>query len=611
MVPQWWLPGLEGLGEAARETDFVLLARWIAQSVGIALAIVLADLLAGAALLRLFRVRLAARLRLAVALLLGAGLSATIVFFTVDARWALAPALAGLWLLRTRRGRWFVFGGLAAFRPRGRWAVAFAPLLVLVVAGLMLPVLDYDSTMYHMAAARSYKDAKSVDYHPGIRFNALPHLGVILYLRHDLVAGDDTAVKLVNLEWAIMLLAALAHFAHRRRVRAAWAWRLLGISPLFWWTAQLEYADWALACSAGVATVLLVERSAPVWLCGIALGVAAATKMHGAVFAALAVVAFVAVRRDWRAAAPLAFGIALVNAPWWTRSYLATGSPIAPFLLIGEAETAQHFAVGTQYGTGRSPADLLLLPWNLIAQPAHVYLDATIHGPLPLALILAAVTLAARRRKPDRTIVLLGAVALAYTLFWFATSQVGRYLTAIHPVLVMLAIAAVRSAGLGSIALSAAATLAFAAGALSPNVVRFRALPPVTFAQKQTLLRNTLPYYAAARELNRLASPGDRVYLWFCEDARYYVAARAEGDWFGPFSYEWALPPDAPLDFASDRLARAGFRWILLDRERAKRNVRLYGEAFAASAFAERWRAAPPGLGLVYDDERYSVFRLD
>lgn len=611
MVPQWWLPGLEGLGEAARDTDFLQLSRWMAQSIGIALLAALADLLAGSALLRLFRVRLPARLRFAVALLLGAGLSANVLFFTLNAKLALVPALTGIWLLRTRRGRWFVFGGLAGFRPQGWLAVAFAPLLLCVAAGLMLPVLDYDSTMYHMAAARWYKDTNSLQYNPGIRFNALPHLGVPLYLRHNLIAGDDTAVKLVNLEWAAALLAALAHFARRRRVRAAWAWCLLGISPLFWWTAQLEYADWALACSAGVAAVLLAERRAPVWLCGITLGIAAATKMHGAALAAFAVAGYLAVRRDWRAAMPLAFGIALMNAPWWARSYFATGSPIAPFLLLGEAETGRHFAVGAQYGTGRTLADLLLLPWNFIAQPAHVYLDATIHGPLPAALLLAAAVLAARRRKLDRTIVFLSAVAFAYLLFWFSTSQVGRYLTAIHPILAMLGIAAVRSAGLGSIALYSAAAFALASGALSLNIVRFRALPPVTFAQKETLLRNTLPYYAAARELNRLATPNDRVYLWFCEDARYYVTARPDGDWFGPFSYEWALPSDAPLDFAADRLARAGFRWILLDRERAKRNAKAFGEPFSQSALVERWRDAPPGLRLVYDDERYSVFRLD
>lgn len=616
MIPPWfvWHTKLLSRSLAAGEFDLWLLARWTVQCVTLALLIALTDLLLGSAILAALRVRLPARLRGAASIAVGAGASATLMLFLglvhrITFPWVLAATLASasaaVPLLLSRRGRWFVFGPLAALRTH--WWIALAPVALVHVWALLMPVMEFDATMYHQASARWYEERRSLEYHPGIRFNAQPHLPVLLFLRHRILFGDDTAVKLVNLGFALALVLALSHYARRRRVSPGWPLAFLALSPAFVWIATIDYADFAMTAWFAVAVVILLERRPPLGAAAFILGCAAASKLQGTLMAGILGLAYLAYRRDWRPVAALAAGVAAVSLPWWIRSYVHTGSPVAPFFLIGNPEPGYLFELSRQYGLGRDLTALLKLPWDAIVQSPAIFADTFALGPV-LAIALAA-GLACVRGKPSRETWLLLALFGAYLLFWFRTGQVMRYLAAALPVLAMLFAAAVARLRLPRWLLFVFAASAAAVSLLPSPLVRFRSLPPVRFEEKEILLARWLGYYRAARELSRVANPAERTYLWFAEESRYYISTYSIGDWFGPLRYGAIGASGEHPQTIVDRMRRAKLHYLLIDRFAAAKRP-IYGEPWLSSGLIRPGGPLPYGVEQLYSDERYVLYRL-
>lgn len=569
-------------------------------------------------------------------LALGSGTFGTFLFFLGWQRrltlpWilglAIALSLPGLRLLPTRRGRWFVFGWIAALRPRFTWPTVVLTLVALpfpmgYLLDLAMPVLEYDSTMYHMAAAGWYSDTHRIVYHGGIRFNALPHLPVMLYLRHMVLLGDDAVAKFFNLEILLTMALAVGHVARRYRVSPWWGMLFLATSPVLSWVARVEYADWALAGWFAVAAVWIAEcgRSVPIraaLLPGLTLGFAGACKMQGIVMAAGLGLAYLISFRRWKPVVGFAIGVVLCGAPWWVRSWHHTGSPAFPFFVSGNVDAKALFEIGSQYGMGRDGMALFLLPWRLMAASPNFFADPYIFGPALLLLIGTLLVIAAhavrRKRRPtgEPQIVFWATTLLVYFGFWFLTGQVTRYLAAALPVMALLFLAVIARLSLSPKWLLAIATVA-AIFQLSPSmIVRFHALPPVTLADKESLLARELSYYPAVRDLNRVAKPTDRVYTLFCEEVRYYVRAISYGDWFGDYSYLWAGELGSTPEQLVARLRSAGFRYLLTDRESAAKDGLLYSQEFLQSGFAQPGGPVPRGVARLYDDDRYALWRLD
>ena len=615
MIPPWfvWHSKLLSRSLAAGEFDLFLLARWTAQCVAIALLIAFADLLLGSGILAACRVRLPARLRGAVAIGMGAGVSAMLMIalsllHRISFPWVLGvtlfSALPGALLLTSKRGRWFVFGPFAALRTR--WWVALAPVAIVHLWSLMMPVMEFDATMYHQASARWYEEQGSLAYHEGIRFNAQPHLPILLFLRHRILFADDTVVKLVNLTFGMALFFALAHRAHRLRVSPAWPIAFLALSPVFVWVATLDYADFALTVWFTVAVVLLLERRPPFAISAFVLGCAAASKLQGTMMAGVLGLTYLVYRRDWRPVAILAAGVAAVSLPWWVRSLVHTGSPVAPFFLIGNPEPRFLFELSSQYGDGRDVMALLRLPLNAMGSPV-MFADTFAMGPV-LALALAA-GLLSMRKKPSRETILLLSLFLGYLLFWFWTGQVMRYLAALLPVLAMLFAAAVAALRVSRWAVLPFAAAGLAISLLPSPLIRYRTLPPVRFDQKHAVLAQWLPYYRATRYLDSLSTPQEKTYIWFCEESRYYVPTYSIGDWFGPLRYGIVGSYGERPQTIVDRLRRARFQYLLIDRTVAAKRA-LYGEPWLSSGFVRRGGPLPYGIRQLYSDERYVLYRI-
>ena len=616
--------------------DGWLLIRWTCQALLITLLILAADYLAGAGAISALRIRVAGRLRLVAALSTGIALQGLLVFglglsghLTARAVRAggIALGLAGLVSLwRHHALHAYLVRAWLALRPRRWWPVALAsPLLLVYAADLMQPVAEGDSTMYHMAAARHYRDHHALPYHSEIRFNAQPHLTVLLYLRHWLVTGEDTLLKLFNLELLLLLVAALIAGLKELKLRARWLPLLaMASSPVFVWTAKVEYADLALAAFVTAGGVLLVaslrRRSvALAALGGLALATAGASKLQGLVLAAILLAAFLDVAwragwpaRRWAAAGALASSaIVIWDAGWWIRSWLATGSPAYPFF-SSTPELGRLMAVNQTYGFGHGVVAMLLLPLRAVSeQPVH-FADAYTFGPA-LLLGVASGALLAWQRRFSHAIQFLGWTLGLFFVFWFFSGQVMRYWAS--------------TLGLQALWIAAGLTqvlrrrmfsqlTAFGLGVCSvihlaitsPTLLKGWP-PPVTFAQKETAQAESLRYYRAARVLNQLAAPGDRIYAWYCEDAKFHLTRGHAGDWFGENSYFWLSHGAASEQEVVARLREAGYRYVLLDRDRGKLRAEMFMFAFMEGEFLRVW-GTPPGTRRVYDDGQYAAFLI-
>ena len=647
-LPLWWERTYPMLAEGLRSPDFdaLLLLRWSVQCLAISLLIFLADYLLGAGLLytlsRRYELLMPAPLRIALSLGLGNGLGGLLVFGLGAVRRLtpamativlVASAIAGAVLLWRQSGgfRWAV-RPFRALRPTGislALLVLFAPLLALQELDLQMPVLEGDSMLYHMASARWYAEHHALAYHPGIRFNAQPQQTVMLYLRHWLITGEETQLKLVNWEYLAILFCTLlggVRLLGARRLAPA-AILLVLASPVFCWTTKMEMADLGMTTYLTLGVVLLLRAlRQPSWIwCGLAglmLGFAGASKLQGLVTVAGFVLVWLAltgfggqwkVRELMRPAAWLAAGIALPGVGWWIRSLWFTGSPAYPFL-SGSPEAKALFAVSMRYGLGHDALALLTLPWHMFNKKPYIFADPYIFGFPMLILVLVgfAAVWRTRARVSPAVLFLLGGF-LAYFSFWFFTGQVMRYLASMLPVMALLLASALVALRLRQVrwwAIAPLALVAILAAATPSRMLLHGVLSPVTDGQQAVVRVTALPHYRAVRALNRLAHPRERVYLWFCEDARFHVRATSYGDWLGDYSYQWLGRGATSTQQMLDRLRGAGFKYIMVDRDRAKQGGVSYRNDFLRSAFVLD-EGTSGGAELVIREGRYRVFKID
>ncbi len=629
--PDWWLPNFQTfLGQLAEPSfDGWLLLRYALQALLTSLPIFLADYCFGLGILRLLRLRLAGGLRHASAMALGTGAAALGIF------------LFGSFGRLTPRGilTFTIVEGLVGLalawpllnRPRWRWRYLWAlPLLLLYIPDLMLPILEYDSTMYHMSAARFYMEQQKILYHDGIRFNAQPHMPVMLYMRHWYLTQDANLLKLVNLEYLAILIGLFSWQARRYRIQAGIlaALALSFGSPIFGYIVRQEYADFALTAWLSTGVCLLLAHGARhntprLIAASLILGCAGASKLQGLLVASCFIAADLAyhlwrnrnLRHTIERGLLLSTGIVAVGLAWWFRGWRFTGSPFYPFL-SNSPDVKALFEVNASYGVGRDLLAFLAMPWHMITIPPSTYADLFRFGPSCLILLLvAAVSFTKRSRRIDATTAVATLGSLLFTLLWFRSGQVMRYEACLLPIWSLLLLSSFKRLGWRAPYVSLLLTpLLLSNMLLTSNLVRYGVPPPVTWPATQGTLRAVLPYYKATQAASHIVQKNDLVYTWFCDDIRAYAPGKSYGDWFGGFTYTWlgnvhSGPKITDPAQMIARLKSSGFRYIIVDRVRAARGGTIYGGPFLSSGFVRRF-VPVPNTQTIFDDGRYAVFRL-
>jgi hypothetical protein len=629
-IPVWFQPNFLTLSEQLQQPYFqpLLLLRYAFEALLCSLPIFAADYLLGLGLLRRMRINLAPPLHRAAAMAIGMGTAATGIFFFGSFGRLTGKGMLAFTALEAMLGLALLWPLTKPPRLRLRWRWSYLLALTLFIPyflDLMLPLLEYDSTMYHMAFARWYMEKGKLLYHDGLRFNAQPHLPVMLYMRHWWLLNDAALLKLVNLQYMFVLLGTFTWAARRFRIPGG-AWLAAGLvlgSPIFSFITRVEYADFALTVWLGLGSALLTLRHPRArYAAALCLGFCAASKLQGMVVVACFLTADFAVsswrerRIPWARSLVLGATVILLGLPWWIRSYVNTGSPFAPFL-TASPDVASLFVVNRNYGVGRDLWAFLATPWNMITVNPEKYADLFRFGPSCLLLLtFAAAALLLRRGKTiDRGSAFLALGSLLFTLFWFRSGQVMRYEACLLPGWALLLLASLaRFRPLLHLCRPLLILLLLSTSFLASNMIRFGLPPAVTWPATQATLSAVLPYYRATQVLNRFVKPNDRVYTWFCDDAKAYVPGKAYGDWFSAYDYHWlgntrAADKITSVEGLLARLKANGFRYVMLDRERAAQGGTIYTGSFLSTGFVKRF-VPIPGIDILYDDGKYLVFRL-
>ena len=285
-------------------------------------------------------------------------------------------------------------------------------------------------------------------------------------------AGEAAAGAVIWLFFPI-LLAAVFGFARELDVSRRWALVAVLMTasvPTAYHVAASGYIDLALACYVTLAVFALIRwrhtlSNGSLLVMAIFLGAALSSKLTTLfVFAAFALVILLHARnaqaRGGNAGRIIASGLAalmlagVIAAPWYLRTWAATGSPLFPFYLNiwkGEApgwdvERSDLFqAMNAQYGgASKSVVDYAATPWTVstAAQPElFEYFDGVL-GPVFLFALPVLLWAIWRSEAFSDDLKVCAGIAAVVFVFWLFSSQQLRYLLPLVPIFAIAAAAA-------------------------------------------------------------------------------------------------------------------------------------------------------------------------
>jgi 4-amino-4-deoxy-L-arabinose transferase-like glycosyltransferase len=436
--------------------------------------------------------------------------------------------------------------------------VLLSPLLLLP----LYPPIQWDATSYHLAAARIYVNSHALVFTPYLRFPVFPQLNEMLFSLM-LLLYDDITAQLV--QFLMMWLVAIALYAWGqrafRREVGLWSGVLWLSNPLVLWLGASAYIDVGLTMFVVLAAYSFFNwyqfRKAS-WLVLSALffGFAAGSKylaLFPLALFGLFLLYWAAKERRFREVIAFTVIVAAVASPWYIRNLYYTGNPVWPYFGpkfgygIWSAEDLKgQLQEQTSYGAGKTLIALIMLPWNVVFHGALFHADLSISPAYSLALPLYL--MGAWRNKYLRAVFL---VAVLYSLFWFSTVQILRYLLLALPFFSLAAAAAgepivSRLSNLRRPLISRAVTGGICVLLLSLGWYRAarsvpRSLPPFTAIRRSDFLRQALPLYPGYEFLNHAADGNYSIYALGGSNMAYFAGTRFMGDWFGPARYSSVL----------------------------------------------------------------------
>jgi hypothetical protein len=339
--------------------------------------------------------------------------------------------------------------------------------LIIAATGVSLfaalsPETEYDAVWYHLFFPRLFLEAGRLRDFPLEPVSLYP-MAWEVWLGYGLAMGGDRVAKLLN--FACLPLTTLLVFEAARRFGgrgSAWVAAGLFVTvPTVMWEASTTYIDLALGlsltlCAYAICRFLDERKDAWLFLSGLSLGLALATKhltMLFALPAALILVAAVARVHGvspsaLRAVACFVAPAALLALPWYIRSWVATGNPVFPYFYGIFGAPSERWNAVTQagfdsfydkFGSGRSWINLLLLPWDMTM---HAVRYGGSLGPAYLALmpIIAFARETKYRGRRREAIRIFSVFTAAYLALWaspLSSFQI-RFVVPVVPLLAVL-----------------------------------------------------------------------------------------------------------------------------------------------------------------------------
>src|SRR6185295_16361505 len=407
---------------------------------------------------------------------------------------------------------------------RAAWSAALVLVVttqVLALVAALAPPTAKDTVLYHFALPKAYIAA-----------------GGGIEVPYNIASYYPLGVEL-HAVWAMLLGAPISSRAGEAAAGATlFLFAPLLVMVVHAWARQLVWI------TVGIGGALSIKLSAafvilPLALLALLRALAPASGRAGPASgtAAIAGSAIVA----------LSAGVALA-APWYTRNWIRTGSPLFPFYLgIWPAQapgwdlerSRLYETLFSLYGSAQGGLDYLLSPLRLAvaAQPDQPQFYDGVLG-IAIAFALPLLAWALWRRRLDVELRLAVLVSACLFVFWLFSSQQLRYLL---PALPGLAVAiAAAGATLGGTRGRALCALILGAAALGVPVTLawFLVMDPARVVlggeDRPEFLRRRLDYYPYYEVVNRELPPTAKVWLINMRRDTYHL----ERPYFSDFIFE-------------------------------------------------------------------------
>ncbi|MCX5796935.1 MAG: phospholipid carrier-dependent glycosyltransferase [Elusimicrobia bacterium] len=525
--------------------------------------------------------------------------------------WTLSLMLAAFWLAGFSELRAALRGCRLPEQWRSRPLAAAGILAALGLTFWLtwVPPHQYDSLVYHLALPAAYLRAGGLTVEGLPVFAHFPQNGEMLFVLALALKSDLLAQMFMWLAAALSVAwlwtMAGAEIAAEARLLAA---LLLATHTAVMLLASTTYID-PLVMLWTTAAVLLFWRwrresaGAPrSWLAlsAIFAGLALGAKYTAGITAGSLGLFLV---KDWLWGPPatrraragdLAVFVGVVTvvfSPWLVKNALQAGDPVFPFLYQWfpatqagwpAAGAARYFAVLTEYGHGGAWAQALLaLPGQLLGNSLRFGGGMDVLGDMGWELLFWALPLAvwAGWRRRNRTALWLLAFCGLYLAAWFSTGVVLRFLTALAPLLCLLAAYGLhalwsRLESGGRVMLAAGAGLLVATHVLVflyAHAVFGSGRVLAGLESREEFLTSRLEYYPCAAWAREHLGGNDRILIVGEQRAYYWTQDNTATTVNAPNRYRaWADDSASPAAYAA-RLRAAGFSHVAVIPREARR----------------------------------------
>jgi 4-amino-4-deoxy-L-arabinose transferase-like glycosyltransferase len=366
------------------------------------------------------------------------------------------------WLFRVGLGLLAVAGlaGSAVWRagrPRmdaSSWPLVllFAPFVLVMILGSMLPAIDFDVLEYHLQGPKEYYQAGRIAFLPHNVYTSMPFGVEMLHLMGMEVLADfwwgGLAGQLLIALFAPAAAVLIAATASRGgSARAAWIAAIVYLStPWIYRLAVIAYIEGPL-CFYHAALLWAVVRGwadravsrRRIWF---AIGLLAGCAM-GCKYPALisAVVPFGALAlwdcRRSRSLAPLTFyvlGWAIVMGPWLVKNVIDTGNPVYP--LADSIFHSRHWDRALEQKWSDAHGRRSVTYQELFVSLIDVAGRSDWQSPLYVALAPLALFRSGSRRL---ALAIWGLVAYLFVTWWLLTHRLDRFWLPLLPASAILA----------------------------------------------------------------------------------------------------------------------------------------------------------------------------
>jgi hypothetical protein len=474
--------------------------------------------------------------------------------------------------------------------PHRRATYLFALMTLLPLAPAILlaigpPVLR-DTLVYHLALPKQYLAAGGLVTPATNFFAAFPKAQEMLFTIHLAIAGETAAQLFTLVQHVLACLGIYGLVAPRHQpLTAALAAAAYAVVPASAYFAGVAYVEPALALTL-VATLAAIDTRRAV-LAGLFAGYLVALKYTGLVYLGAFGLWWIFLQRDRppRAAvsAVLWFSIAAMPGLFWlVHNVLVLGNPVFPFAygLFGGPEwdllRAHHYAEYlARYGFGHGPLDVLLLPFRMAFSGAFdsMKLDGVLGAASLFVQALAIGAVALRWKNRGAWLPGLGAVTLAFALFFVLGTQQARFYLPAHLLLCVFAAPAlawlVERGHRTSIVLTTIALVLALLGAWQVGEQVSKHFPPgktPLTATRDEILAHNVAGYAAYRFIGENLPPDAKVFAVATGNYGYLCERETVSDSFLEDHTLFALIDGASRTASlRDWLLERGFTHLLIN----------------------------------------------